>query len=136
MPTHFSHATDDTDTTPGNLDDALARIDARARRAHDAFERARDFATALEGVRGRGESSGVRVVVDHHGLLREVAYPDPLPASTPSSLLAQATVRAHRAALADALAQLAGHARTTWGDDPLATQVVDEARARFVGAGS
>lgn len=127
MSTHAFHSSSDT---PATLDEALARIDDRARRANDAFERVRDFAAALDAVRGRGESQGVGVVVNHLGLLLQVTFPDSLRDRTPSALSA-ATAAALRAALADALRQVGEQAREAWGDDPLATQVIEETRDRF-----
>lgn len=115
---------------PATLDEALARIDARAERANAAFERVRDFASALEEVRGHGESHGVRVVVNHLGLLLQVTFPDSVRDRT-SSALSASVAEALRAALADALRQVEHHAHETWGNDPLTTQVVEETRCRF-----
>lgn len=123
MPTHSTH-------TPGSVDEALARIDARTQAARDAFERARDFADGLDHVRGRGQRDGVAVVVNHLGVLLEVTYPPALATTIPAQLAA-ATTAAVRAALADAVSQVGDRARETWGDDPLATQVVAEATARL-----
>lgn len=127
MSSHSFHRSPDA---PATLEEALARIDARAQQANDSFERVRDFSTALESVRGHGEADGVMVIVNHLGLLLEVSFPDSLIGHTPSSL-SRATTTGLRVALADALRQVAKHAHRTWGDDPLVDQVVGEARERF-----
>lgn len=127
MPAHRAPA-------PQSLGDALSRIDARTRQATEGLERVRAFAAALERVRGRGRSAGVEVVVNHVGLMVQVTYPDPVGATAPGDL-SVATMTALRAALGDALGQVADRARATWGDDPLAGQVVAELRARFAEVG-
>lgn len=132
MPAPFSdpRLSVDRPEAPAFLDEALARIDARTRAAHVTFARARDFASGLDALRGRGHCDGVRVVVNHVGLLLEVTYPASVASMTPSGL-SRATTAALRSALADTLAQMTARARETWGDDPLADQIVAEVTQRF-----
>lgn len=125
MTTHFT-------PPPLSVDAALARIDARTQAAHEALARARDFATGLERLRGRGRCGGVGVVVNHFGVLLEVTYPPTLTSTTPAEL-ASATTSAVRAAVAEVVDHVAVRARETWGDDPLADQVVAEMTQRFAG---
>lgn len=118
------------DHPPADLDEALARVDARSRAATEAVEGARAFAEAMEQLRGRGQASGVRVVVNWIGLPVSVTY-DELAARLGAQALSTATMAAVRAALGDALAQVTVKARETWAGDPLADQVVAEVTQRF-----
>lgn len=123
-------AADLTHSPPHDLDAALSRIDAQTQAAVDAVERARAFTATLAGLRGRGSVGGVRVTVDHAGLVLGVDYTDTAVRAKPQAL-SQATMAAVGAALDDVLAQLSEQTRQAWGTDPVADRIVAEATTRF-----
>ncbi|WP_162598721.1 hypothetical protein [Nocardioides gilvus] len=119
-----------TQSPPETIDAALSRIDAQTRAAIDAVERARAFSADLVELRGHGSADGVDVVVDHVGLALGVTYTEHALRTGPA-MLARATMAALGAALDDALAQVTRRTRETWGDDPVAAQIVAEVEQRF-----
>lgn len=123
-------ASDLTQSPPQTIDAVLNRIDTQTRAAIDAVERARDFTSGLSQVRGRGSAGGVSVVVDHVGLVLGITFTDHATRTGPHGL-AQTTMTALRGALDDALAQVTRRTQETWGDDPVAEQIVSEVAGRF-----
>lgn len=121
---------DITDSSPQDLDSVLSRIDAQTQAAVDAVERARSFSAQLAGLRGRGRVAGVRVTVDHAGLVLGIDYTEDA-VRAGAEVLSQATMAALGVALDDVLAQLAEQTQRTWGEDPVADRIIDEATTRF-----
>ena len=119
-----------THSPPQTLNEPLARIEAQTQSALDSVEKTRDFSAQLNRLRGRGSVAGVSVVVDHVGLTREVVFTDPATRMSPEAL-SSATMGAVRAALSDALEQVAARAHETFGSDGMAAHIVAEVSARF-----
>lgn len=73
---------------------------------------------------------GVRVTVDHAGLVLGIDYTEAA-LRVGAKALSQATMAALGVALDDVLVQLGEQTQRAWGEDPVADRIIDEATTRF-----